>query len=232
VSFFTEVCSLELPDDITERARAFQETCESACYWWPYTNFVMVCNRPKVINRDARGELHSETGKAIEWPDGWGFHALHGIRFDRDPDLWKKIVSGKLTATELTAITDVDQRRVAMTYLKGEDFIKQMKAVLVDEGQEVAYEHLPNRRIRKVLDASKANPKKCIIVTNRLYKIPAGEVYEKDKYFLFYLNPSTREEHISFVTRYVEQFGEDADMAMSLKHNCSSKEEFLSGLGA
>lgn len=93
------------------------------------------------------------------------------------------------------------------------------------------YEHLPGRKIRKVSDMSQANPKKCVVVTNRLYKIAAGEVYEHDKYFLYYLNPSTGEEHISFVTNHVKQVGEDADAAMSLKHN-TSKLEFLAGLGA
>jgi hypothetical protein len=39
----------------------------------------MVCERPKMINRDAEGRLHSEASKAIEYPDGWGLYAWHGI---------------------------------------------------------------------------------------------------------------------------------------------------------
>lgn len=80
VSFYTDVCGLELSPDMMERARAYRETCESACWWWPHREFVMVCERPMWIDRDERGRLHSPTRAAICWPDGWGLHMWHGVR--------------------------------------------------------------------------------------------------------------------------------------------------------
>jgi hypothetical protein len=61
-----------------DRALAFQRTCESACWWWPHRDFVIVVDRPCVISRDESGRLHSETGNAIEFRDGWGVAAWHG----------------------------------------------------------------------------------------------------------------------------------------------------------
>jgi hypothetical protein len=80
VSFFTDVCGLDLPPQIATAARAYRETCESACWWWPHRDFVMVCERPIHIRRDDRGRLHCEDETAIQWPDGWGLYMWHGVR--------------------------------------------------------------------------------------------------------------------------------------------------------
>ena len=92
-SFFRDVCHLELNGDFWDRARAYESTMESACWWWPHRHFVMVCERPTVIHREltdpsrSRGwgshRLHCETGPAVVWPDGWGVWAIHGIRLPR-----------------------------------------------------------------------------------------------------------------------------------------------------
>jgi hypothetical protein len=79
VSFFRDVCGLTLGDEMDARAVAYAGTAESACWWWPHRDFVMVCERPVRIERDSQGRLHSLTGKAIEWPDGWGLYRIHGV---------------------------------------------------------------------------------------------------------------------------------------------------------
>src|SRR6185312_5411733 len=90
-SFFREVCDLALPGDLWERGRAYESTIESACWWWPCRDFVMVCARPTEILIEQvapRGwgshRLHCETGPAIVWPDGWGVYAWHGTRVPGD----------------------------------------------------------------------------------------------------------------------------------------------------
>ena len=51
------------------------------CGWyWPFSNAVILTERPCALHRNARGQLHSESGLAIAYPDGWGVYALNGVR--------------------------------------------------------------------------------------------------------------------------------------------------------
>jgi hypothetical protein len=70
---------------------------------------VIVSERPTLISRDDQGRLHSETGNAIEWADGWGVAAWHGTVV---PVEW---VRGRKTLDPQIALTDpsVERRRAA-----------------------------------------------------------------------------------------------------------------------
>lgn len=111
VSFFTDVCGLELSPDIQERAQAYRDICESVNYVWPNKNFVMVCDRPVFIKRDEQGRLHSESGHAIEYKDGWGISSWHGITV---PDEW---MHGTLTPEIALNWDNAEQRRAACEIL-------------------------------------------------------------------------------------------------------------------
>ena len=41
-----------------------------------------VSERHNILNRNADGRLHNETGMALAYPDGWGVWALDGVRVD------------------------------------------------------------------------------------------------------------------------------------------------------
>ena len=112
VAFFMDVCKLKLAKDIVERASAYRKVCESVNYIWPNRDFVMVCARPTRIEKDAEGRLHSLSDMAIKYPDGWGLHYIHGVRFE-DAGLWQSIAAGTLSAAEVFAIPNMEQRRVA-----------------------------------------------------------------------------------------------------------------------
>lgn len=181
-----------------------------------------------LVRIDEQLRWHSEDGPAIRWKGGKEFYYLCGTNFNKK--LWQKTTSGKLAAKDLAEISDVDQRKIAMTYLTGNDFVAETKAKLVDTGVTTYYEHLADRRVVKhLLDSGVAIG---VQVVNRLYKIAAGDLYQEDKYFLKYTNPSTMQEHISFVTNFVKEVGEKADLCMARKHNCGTVKEFLNGGGA
>jgi hypothetical protein len=74
-----DVGGLDIGPDMSARAVAYAGTVKSACWWWPHKDFVMVCERPTHIDRDAQGRLHSLTRQAIEWPDGWGIYRVNGV---------------------------------------------------------------------------------------------------------------------------------------------------------
>lgn len=114
VSFFTDVCDLELEPHIARRALAYRRVCESVNYVWPNRNFVIVCDRPQEIHLNDEGRLSSNAGFAISYKGGWGLHALDGAVLPSD--LWQDIVSGKMTLTELMQIENADHRAIALKY--------------------------------------------------------------------------------------------------------------------
>jgi hypothetical protein len=46
--------------------------------YWLGQDLALLVRRPRRMERDAAGRLHSATGKCIEYHDGWGFYAGHG----------------------------------------------------------------------------------------------------------------------------------------------------------
>jgi hypothetical protein len=85
-SFLRESCRLELHGGWWARIRAYEDTLKSVCWWYPHYDFVMACERPVFVHREAmragRGahRLHNDTGPVMAWPDGWGIYFLHGVR--------------------------------------------------------------------------------------------------------------------------------------------------------
>jgi hypothetical protein len=138
-SFFREVCGLKLNGDLWERGRAYEETIESACWWYPHRDFVMVCERPTIICRElvdpnrSRGlgshRLHNEDGPAVGFRDGWGVYAVHGTRVPsyivERPDLitWQAIDSER----------NAEARRVMIDRYGAERYVTDSGARVVHE---------------------------------------------------------------------------------------------------
>jgi hypothetical protein len=123
-SYFRDVCGLTLGGDLWARARATEATVESACWWWPTTDFVMISERPTIIELEqvgARGsrshQLHSANGPAIAW-NGWSLYYYHGVRVP------EKLIEAPeaLTPREVLAQPNVEVRR-AMVERLGTDWL-------------------------------------------------------------------------------------------------------------
>ena len=88
-SFFRDVCDLELDSGIWGRDRAYA-AAQSAGWWWPHKEFVIVSDRPAEIHRERVGpdgwgshRLHREDGPAVLFRDGWAVWAWHGLMVPR-----------------------------------------------------------------------------------------------------------------------------------------------------
>jgi len=103
VTFFRDVCGLELSDEILASAKAYEDTNSSAMWWWPHSDFVMVCERPKVIAKDDRGRLHREDGPAFESRDGWGIYRWHGVEVPREVIMEPHTITAARIDTERNA---------------------------------------------------------------------------------------------------------------------------------
>lgn len=126
-TFFLDVCGLDLSEDMQTRARAYAATASSACWWWPHRDFVMVCDRPRLIQRDAAGRLHREDGPAVEFRDGWGVHAWHGVRVPPDvitsPD--------RITTERINGETNAEIRRVMLERFGVARYVRESGATVL-----------------------------------------------------------------------------------------------------
>jgi len=100
-----------------------------------------------IVSIDNRNSFHSETGPAIHWKGGCEFYYLKGENFDRP--LWKKIVDQTITAEEVMGIEDTDQREIALSLLRPDQMLKELKAELLGTGSRgTKLYKLPNFRDR------------------------------------------------------------------------------------
>ena len=61
-----------------------QAVAQNAGWWWAFRGVAILTERPTAVHRDSQGRLHNPVGPALQYPDGWGFHAWHGTRVPAD----------------------------------------------------------------------------------------------------------------------------------------------------
>lgn len=115
IRFLREVCDLELPDKIARAADANRAIVESCGWIWPHTDFCIATERPTAIHLDNASprRLHNPNGKAIVWPDGWGFYAVHGVRIPG----WVIEEPEKITRESIEAEGNIEVRRIMIEKL-------------------------------------------------------------------------------------------------------------------
>lgn len=127
--FFRDECGLKTQ---TKKLSGLTELCESAGWALPHKNICWVSERHCVLERDDRGRLHSLTGPACAYPDGWGIYAVHGTRV---PETW--INNPELLTTKV-ALTwpNVEQRRAACEIIGWERVLSELGAKTIDKDED------------------------------------------------------------------------------------------------
>ena len=126
-AFYRDVCQLYLPGDLWERNNALEGCQVSVGYWFCHRDFVIASNKPRVLHLDDRGRLHSATGAAIQYPDGWGLYCWHGVRVPEDVILTPEL----LTADRIEKEPNAEVRRVMVERMGYERYILESGATLV-----------------------------------------------------------------------------------------------------
>ena len=139
--FFHDVCGLELPGDIWDRAEANAEIAKSVGWWWPHRDFIMVCDRPKEIHLERIGpdgwnshRLHNDTGPAISWRDGWCIWEIHGVRVTEQIVMRPET----LTVEQILNESNSEVRRVMIEQLGWNNFAEKAQLKLIDECRDPA----------------------------------------------------------------------------------------------
>jgi hypothetical protein len=97
-------------------------------YWFAKEAAILV-RRPRLLAVDASGRLHSASGKCVEYPDGWGFYAWHGVCVPERVIL----TPGQLTQADFLDMPNVEVRRIIQERM-GQRFVSKMGGKLIDEG--------------------------------------------------------------------------------------------------
>jgi hypothetical protein len=95
-------------------------------YWLGKVAAVLV-RRPRVLARDQASRLHNARGKCLEYRDGWGFYAWHGVRVPEQIILMPE----KLTRDDFLPEQNVEVRRVIQERM-GERFVSELGGVVLD----------------------------------------------------------------------------------------------------
>jgi len=106
---------------------------QSAGWWWPSLDFVLVSERPVVVRTEpegtAPGRLHCADGPAIVWPDGWRLFFRHGTRVPE----W---VITNPTMAAIAAEPNVEVRRCAIEAIGWDTYIADAGLQLLDTAMD------------------------------------------------------------------------------------------------
>lgn len=125
--------------------------------YWLIQDGAFIVHRPRLLARDDAGRLHSETGKCIEYRDGWGFYAWHGVAVPEKVILAPE----QLTREDFLYAQNLEVRRIIWERM-GDNSVAKLGDVIDRGPRGVLYEVLlpsgPERRARyvQVQDASTA----------------------------------------------------------------------------
>ncbi len=105
----------------------------SCGWWWPFEKVAILSERPCFLARDDQGHLHHEAGAAIEYPDGWGVYAWHGVKVPKDVILRPD----GITVGKIDGETNTEVRRVMVERMGHERFVRESGAKLISEDQDL-----------------------------------------------------------------------------------------------
>jgi hypothetical protein len=115
-------------------ARALTRFNERVSGYWLGEALAVLVRKPIVLSRDENGRLHNATGPCVQYPDGWGFWAWHGVRvpawvIERPVEEW--------TRADFFDEGNIEARRVIQERM-GERFVWEIGARYVDGGSRGA----------------------------------------------------------------------------------------------
>lgn len=131
-TFFREVCGLDLGEHINKCLEAYANLSRSCAGIWPNRDFIVLCERPKLIARDNGGRLHRADGPAFECRDGWGVYMWHGVEV---PSEW---ITNKASLTPEIALTwaNAEQRRAAAEIIGWPKIMSAVNARVIDQDED------------------------------------------------------------------------------------------------
>ena len=102
---------------------------EQVSGYWLSKDEALLARRPRVLARDAEARLHSATGPCLEFSDGWGIAAWHGVVVPEQVILAPET----LTREDFLGAWDIEVRRIIQERM-GAQFMANMGGAVIDSG--------------------------------------------------------------------------------------------------
>lgn len=95
-----------------------------------YKNICIPIKMPTNVCRNRQRQLHSTTGYAVTFADGYGQHYLSNVFFPKN--LYERLISGNMGVPNILKIKNTEQRMAALSFIGAEKLLQQCNAELVD----------------------------------------------------------------------------------------------------
>jgi hypothetical protein len=130
LSFFRHVA--KLPIDYSKFEHWEKATIHGS-YRIMHPKFCMISDRPRVLKLDEQGRPHNENGAYIEWADGMGLYAWHGVRVPEFFIMQKHLLTPEMALTW----ENVEQRRAACEILGWANVLEHpsLNPVIINEDE-------------------------------------------------------------------------------------------------
>ena len=126
-NFFHDAIGLE---EQTDKLGGPWLLAQSAGWAIPHQNICWVSERHHILERNERGQLHSVSGPAVAYPDGWTIYAVNGVRVPEFVIMRPQTITTNLIDAE----TNAEVRRVMIDRYKHGEEISGAAAYLRDAG--------------------------------------------------------------------------------------------------
>lgn len=119
-----------------EKIRPTVALSQDVGWIFPYDKLCLMVEKPLAINLNARGQLHNEHGKSIEWSDGYGIYSLRGVTV---PEFLFTTPKDQVDVSKVLQLP-TEQRMAAMQFIGLEKFLSALNAEEIDkQGDYVLY---------------------------------------------------------------------------------------------
>ena len=95
-----------------------------------FENVAILSMTPKVLLDDNK-RLHSVSGPAIKFIDGYSIYRIHGIKFDEK--VFFDVIEKKIPVKDILQLENIEQRYVALEYYGFDTILDELNARLIDE---------------------------------------------------------------------------------------------------
>jgi hypothetical protein len=113
----------------SEKLELWSKVAESASWFWTYENYCFVSDRPTSYGFDEEYRMHSSTGPAIEFTDGWKLYRWHGVEVPENWILAPETIKKQDVINEQNA----EKRRCLMEILGPEKFSEMLGVLVIDQ---------------------------------------------------------------------------------------------------